>query len=355
MSSLSFSSSSSTIRTMLGSSLSSRYSQHQIRSIAMESIMNRNNKKLFSSLDSLIRRRQKNNHNHYLQQQQKNHMILFSSTYKYNSNLSNNKFDNNDIDLSKQKHYKRMSSIPDVEQQQEQQLLIGNDVNLAMKTLYEADCVCFDVDCTITTEDGIDMLASYLKKGTEVSDITNQSMNGHMSIEDALELRLNIIQPSKEQMKQCMINNPYQLTSNIDTFIDVLMNTYNKDIYFISGGLRILIEPVALQLGVPLENITAIDIEFDSNGNYDTFDKNGFTSQDMGKPKVIQLLIDKYQYKNIVMIGDGHTDTQTKPPAKSMIGYGGVIVREQVKLSSDWFIHDYQDLIDSLHEHHNNK
>ena len=53
-------------------------------------------------------------------------------------------------------------------------------------------------------------------------------------------------------------------------------------------------------------------------------------------------------YSNIVMIGDGVTDLEARPPAKMMIGYGGVVVREKVKHNSDWFIEDWNDLIDAL-------
>ena len=33
--------------------------------------------------------------------------------------------------------------------------LVGTDIPLAMKTLAEAECVCFDVDSTVINEEGI--------------------------------------------------------------------------------------------------------------------------------------------------------------------------------------------------------
>ena len=42
---------------------------------------------------------------------------------------------------------------------------VGNEVELAMRTLYKADAVCFDVDSTVIAEEGIDVLAEYLGKG----------------------------------------------------------------------------------------------------------------------------------------------------------------------------------------------
>ena len=50
-------------------------------------------------------------------------------------------------------------------------------------------------------------------------------------------------------------------------------------------------------------------------------------------------------YECIVMVGDGATDMQTKPPASLMIGYGGIIVREVVQKKADWFITDFNTLL----------
>ena len=46
---------------------------------------------------------------------------------------------------------------------------IGNDIAGAKASLLAADCVCFDVDSTVITEEGIDVLAEYLGKGEEVA------------------------------------------------------------------------------------------------------------------------------------------------------------------------------------------
>ena len=48
------------------------------------------------------------------------------------------------------------------------------------------------------------------------------------------------------------------------------------------------------------------------------------------------------------MIGDGATDLETSPPADGFIGFGGNVVREFVKMNSEWFVHDFQELIDEL-------
>ena len=48
------------------------------------------------------------------------------------------------------------------------------------------------------------------------------------------------------------------------------------------------------------------------------------------------------------MIGDGVTDLEARPPADMFIGYGGVVVRDRVKKEADWFVTDFNVLIDAL-------
>jgi phosphoserine phosphatase len=48
------------------------------------------------------------------------------------------------------------------------------------------------------------------------------------------------------------------------------------------------------------------------------------------------------------MFGDGATDMQARPPAEAFIGYGGVVVRDAVKIGADWFIMDFSEIISEL-------
>lgn len=104
-----------------------------------------------------------------------------------------------------------------------------------------------------------------------------------------------------------------------------------------------MIEPVADQLRIPYHRIYANTLLFnESDGSFAGFDEKEPTSRDGGKPAVIQSLIDAHGYSSVVMIGDGATDMQAKPPAKVFIGYGGVIEREKVKEGADWYIYDFE-------------
>ena len=109
-----------------------------------------------------------------------------------------------------------------------------------------------------------------------------------------------------------------------------------------------MINPVADRLHIPQHRIFANTILFNEDGSYQSFDANEPTSKDGGKQAVVQKLIDEHGYNPIVMIGDGATDLQARPPATAFIGYGGVVVRDVVKNGADWFVTDFQDLINYL-------
>jgi phosphoserine phosphatase len=237
--------------------------------------------------------------------------------------------------------------------------VMGQDVAGAMHALATADAVCFDVDSTVIQEEGIDVLAAYLGKGEQVAALTATAMEGGMKFQDALSARLDLLRPTKQQILDCLEQHPFQLTPKVQELIRTLQSV-NKDVYLVSGGFRIMIEPVAAKLHIPVGNIVANTILFDAaTGAYTGFDAAEPTSQDMGKPRALRQIQQQLQlqlqngtaYSTMVMIGDGATDAQAKPPAQTFIGFGGVAVRDKVKLCADWFVTDFDDLLHIL-EHY---
>lgn len=219
---------------------------------------------------------------------------------------------------------------------------------LRAKTLLrEADCVCFDVDSTVTQEEGIDVLADLCGKGKEVAELTKQAMGGQVTFQDALAARLKLIQPTQSIIEELLRCHTTAITPGMSELMD-LLRARKKKIVFVSGGFIPLIRPVAKKLGVHDKDIYAIDLYFDeSNGKFRDFDRLAPTARSGGKQKVMELL--KQQgYKTIVMIGDGATDLETRPIADAVIGFGANAVREKVLQESDWFVYSTGELIEAL-------
>jgi phosphoserine phosphatase len=221
-----------------------------------------------------------------------------------------------------------------------------------ISALLSCDAYCFDVDSTVITVEGIDVLAASLGLGEVIAEYTRQAMNGNIPFEQALIERLNLIKPSYLNVQQCLSNHPLQFTPHFQELVK-LLKSLNKQIFLLSGGFRLMIEPVRIALDLPVDHVHANTLLFDGNGAYSGFDSNEFTCTTTGKARAIQHIIDessdmKISISKVVMVGDGATDLAAKPPAHLFVGYGGIAVREKVKAGADWFITDWRELISVL-------
>lgn len=209
------------------------------------------------------------------------------------------------------------------------------------------NAVCFDVDSTVIQEEGVDVLASFAKCGDEVAALTASAMGGSMPFQDALKARLDIIKPSRDMIDACNAQHLPNLSPGI---YDLIAKLHSKDklVFLVSGGFLQMIEPIAAAVNIPSHRIFANNILFDENGQFLKHDEDQPTCRDGGKARVVRRLKDELGLTSIVMIGDGATDMQSKPPADAVIGYGGVVTRDVVKEGADWFVEDFQELINAL-------
>jgi phosphoserine phosphatase len=166
-------------------------------------------------------------------------------------------------------------------------------------------------------------------------------MGGQVLFQDALEERLQLIRPSKSDIDNCLIRHPPRLTPGIAEVV-ALLQARGTHVYLVSGGFRQMIAPVAALLNIPAHRVFANNLLFHAEGAYKGFDAEELTSRDGGKPAVIKRLKQEHGYSLVVMVGDGATDMQAKPPADAFIGFGGVVVREKVRAGADWFVTDFK-------------
>lgn len=233
------------------------------------------------------------------------------------------------------------------------QLMSRDSLNLCKQIWRNAEAVCFDVDSTVCCDEAIDELANYVGKTKEVSEITKTAMLGGANFRDALAQRLQIIQPNTHILAEYLKKHKPNLTPYIEELI-ARLHQLGRDVYLISGGFDVIIQPAAEILNIPLENIFANSIKFYYDGSYAGFDKSRPTSNQDGKSRVIAMLKQTKGYKNIVMIGDGVTDLEACPPADAFIGFGGNQIRETVRGNADWFVYSFKELITELPYSNNN-
>ncbi|KAG2432760.1 hypothetical protein HYH02_012893 [Chlamydomonas schloesseri] len=221
-----------------------------------------------------------------------------------------------------------------------------------------ADAVCFDVDCTITVNDGLDLLAEFMGVKDEVEELTNKAMDGTMSLTRSLEERLNLINCSPDDIRRFIKAYPPQsrLAPGIKELIKALQKR-GVAVYLISGGFRELLLPIAAYLGIPKDRVFAnrMHWQWDDETGMPTklvgFDISEPTARNQGKPEAIARIRETNPYNTVVMIGDGITDleaVQTSGGADLFIGSGVVVEREAVVAEAEWYVYDYRQLVSAL-------
>ena len=172
-------------------------------------------------------------------------------------------------------------------------------------------------------------------------------MGGSVLFEVALQARLDLIRPSRAQVDQIAAEGQLHLTPRIAELVARLLEL-GKRVCLVSGGFRQMIAPVAARLGIDAGCVFANQLLFDDAGAYAGFDATEFTSRSGGKGRAIEHIKNAFGCARVVMIGDGATDLEARPPADIFIGFGGVVEREAVRLGADWFVRSFDELIQEL-------
>ena len=201
----------------------------------------------------------------------------------------------------------------------------------------------FDCDSTLSAIEGIDELARL--RGPEVfariEAMTRDAMDGKIPVEEVFARRLAIIRP--RQMDMAAIGRLYveQVEPTARATVASLQAGGWTPV-ILSGGFRQAIEPLAAYLGIG--RIEAVDLFFDTNGNYTGYDEKFPSTRSGGKPVCIAALRRELAPSCTVMVGDGVSDLETKPAVDLFVGFGRYTPRPKVKAGADVFLLSLADL-----------
>lgn len=207
--------------------------------------------------------------------------------------------------------------------------------------------IVFDCDSTLSSIEGVDELARL--KGEEifraVEDLTNQAMEGKIQLEQVFTRRMELIRPTRRELEQ--IGDLYLETlapGARETLTQLASDGWEMAI--VSGGLYPPVKALAHHLGI--QEVRAVPVEFDDEGNYLSFDAGYPTAQSGGKPDCLRTLKAAFDADSTVMVGDGVSDLETAPEVDRFIGFGGFAVRKKVKQEADAFITEFRELVPIL-------
>lgn len=217
--------------------------------------------------------------------------------------------------------------------------------------LRSADAVAFDVDSTVSADEGVDVLADFMHMGPQIKALTDRAMNGTVPFEVALRERLELLRPSAAAVAACVTERPPAFSPGFEAFIAFWRAHHAArnggaplPVFLVSGGFRPLIEPLRLQLGIDEQSVFANTLQFGADGSYSSFDDLEPTSRSGGKARALATLAARHGFSRMVMVGDGATDLEACPPAHVMVGYGGVVARETVKQKAHVFVNNWNEL-----------
>lgn len=215
--------------------------------------------------------------------------------------------------------------------------ILGLTLSICKNTMHKYDKIIFDCDSTLVTIEGLDELAQLKGKKNEVAELTRLSMDGKVKLEDVFSLKMAMIRPSKLDMEYLGKLYTRNLTEDVKEIIDLLI-ALKKDILQMTGNFYPAVKILSKHLNIVQKNVYANKIYFDKHGLYIGFDPKNLLSISGGKKILVDEILRSNPKKNIVFVGDGSTDTETKPPVKLFVGYGGVIYRENIKKHSDVYV-----------------
>jgi phosphoserine phosphatase len=201
--------------------------------------------------------------------------------------------------------------------------------------------VFFDVDSTLVTIEGIDVLAD---GNPEIARLTGAAMNGEIPLDQVYARRLEMIRPSKDRVEQLGATYVRSLVDGATETIAALQDN-SIIVHLVTAGIEQAIRPLADALNI--QNLHAVKLMFDANGNYKDFDRRSFLTRSGGKELLVRDIRARSHGK-AAFVGDGVSDLEAKPAVDLFIGFGGVVVRPRVKENADLYVTNLNDVLRHL-------
>lgn len=195
--------------------------------------------------------------------------------------------------------------------------------------------IVFDCDGTLSTIEGIDELAKVNGVRDVVHAMTSEAMGKTGLNPDLYQKRLELVYPSQKQITDLGHQYYTHRVPDIDAVIQVLKRL-DKKVYLVSAGLYPAVSIFGEALQIPRENIYAVDIQFDPDGNYLDYEKTSPLINNHGKRFIVNEL--KTQHADIMHVGDGLNDYVTYDLVKRFVGYGGAFYRENIAALCQYYI-----------------
>ena len=191
--------------------------------------------------------------------------------------------------------------------------------------------VIFDCDSTLSAIEGIEELAHAHRE--EIARLTEAAMRGEIPLEDVYGRRLELVRPTRVQVEALGERYVRTLVTDARETIAALL-AEGIEVRVMSGGIRQAVVPLAIALGLTERAVAAVDVHFTADGEYAGFDRASPLARSGGKRTVLERWLPELP-RPIMLVGDGATDLEARPPADRFVAFAGVVERPVVIDAAD--------------------
>ncbi len=198
-----------------------------------------------------------------------------------------------------------------------------------------------DFDSTFSSVEALDVLGTISLKGRknkaailqQISDITDEAMEGKMTFEASLQKRLTLLN-AKEEHLPTLIKMLKPLVSKSFKRNKEFFKNNAEQVHIISNGFKEFIYPIVKKYGIKEENVHANTFIYNNRGKIIGSDSDNILSKSGGKPEHIKSL---NLEGDVFVIGDGHNDYEIKEAgfAKRFYAFTENIERKNVLEKAD--------------------
>ncbi len=173
-----------------------------------------------------------------------------------------------------------------------------------------------DFDSTFTQVEALDVLAEIAlqdddqkeSKIREIEDITNEGMDGKLTLKESIERRLDLLDAHRKHLPMLVDALKEKVSASFRRNRD-FFEKHSDKIYIISNGFKDFIVPIVREYHVQPENVYANSFVFDQGGRITGYDENSLLASNNGKVEQLRQL---QLEGDVYVIGDGYTDYEIK-------------------------------------------
>jgi phosphoserine phosphatase len=191
--------------------------------------------------------------------------------------------------------------------------------------------IFFDVDSTLVTIEGIDVLAG---GNPEIVRLTDAAMNGEIPLDEVYGRRLDIIRPTRADIDALAARYLASIVDGVEETIAALHEA-GAIVHLVTAGIAQAIMPLAERLRVRF--VHAVPLQFHDDGSYAGFDRRSLLARSGGKELTVRAVLARSKGGS-AFVGDGVTDLETKPVVDLFIGFGGVHERARVRENAEVYV-----------------